>query len=118
AVVKRFRRKALVSVELAPAFEERTRYGGTRLTTRNRSSFRRTIRATPTHPWLLADGERTDSLAPGQFVPSMRLRPVRDSETHRLGVLHGLVFGDGAWNKQEIRSGQHLHYVQLYGERM
>jgi NAD-dependent dihydropyrimidine dehydrogenase PreA subunit len=118
AVVKRFRRKPLVSVELAPAFEERDRYGGTRLTTRNRSSFRRTIRATPTHPWLLADGERTDSLGPGQFVPSMRLRPERDSETHRLGVLHGLVFGDGAWNKQEIRSGQHLHYVQLYGERM
>ena len=35
AVVKRFRRKSLVEVELAPAFEERDRYGGTRLTTRN-----------------------------------------------------------------------------------
>ena len=33
-------------------------------------------------------------------------------------MLHGLVFGDGSWNKQEIRSGQHLHYVQLYGERV
>jgi ferredoxin len=32
--------------------------------------------------------------------------------------LHGLVFGDGSWNKQEIRSGEHLHYVQLYGERV
>ena len=42
--------------------------------------------------------------------------PKRDSESYRLGVLHGLVFGDGAWNKQEIRSGEHLHYVQLYGE--
>jgi ferredoxin len=42
----------------------------------------------------------------------------RDSETYRLGVLHGLVFGDGSWNKQEIRSGQHLHYVQLYGEKV
>jgi ferredoxin len=28
------------------------------------------------------------------------------------------VFGDGAWNKQEVRSGEHLHYVQLYGERV
>jgi len=35
AVVKRFRRKPLVKLELAPAFEERDRYGGTRLTTRN-----------------------------------------------------------------------------------
>jgi len=118
AVVKRFRRKPLVRLELAPAFEERDRYGGTRLTTRNGSNFRRVVRATPTHSWLLADGERTDALCAGQFVPSMRVVPKRDSESHRLGVLHGLVFGDGSWNKQEIRSGEHLHYVQLYGEKV
>jgi len=118
AFVKRFRRKPLVEIELAPAFEERTRYGGMRLTTRNRSRFRRTIMATPTHNWLLVDGERTDCLAPGQFVPSMRTRPGRDTESYRLGVLHGLVFGDGSWNKQEVRSGEHLHYVQLYGDKV
>jgi NAD-dependent dihydropyrimidine dehydrogenase PreA subunit len=118
AVVKRFRRRPLVRVELAPAFEERDRYGGMRLTTRNISRFRRTIWATPTHGWLLSDGQKTDSLAVGQFVPSMRALPKRDSGTYRLGVLHGLVFGDGTWNKQEIRSGEHLHYVQLYGERV
>jgi NAD-dependent dihydropyrimidine dehydrogenase PreA subunit len=118
AVVKRFRRKPLVDVEFAPAFEERDRYGGTRLTTRNISRFRRRVRATATHPWLLADGQRTDALAPGQFIPAMHARPKRDSERYRRGVLHGLVFGDGSWNKQEIRSGQHLHYVQLYGERV
>jgi NAD-dependent dihydropyrimidine dehydrogenase PreA subunit len=118
AVVKRFRRKPLVKIQLAPAFEERDRYGGTRLTTRNISKFRRTIWATPTHSWPLVDGDRTDSLSAGQFVPSARVEPTRDSETFRLGVLHGLVFGDGTWNKQEIRSGEHLHYVQLYGERV
>jgi NAD-dependent dihydropyrimidine dehydrogenase PreA subunit len=118
AVVKRFRRKPLVKIELAPAFEERDRYGGTRLTTRNRSRFRRVVRATPTHSWVLIDGERTDALASGQFVPSMRALPKRDSESYRLGVVHGLVFGDRSWNKQEIRSGEHLHYVQLYGERV
>jgi NAD-dependent dihydropyrimidine dehydrogenase PreA subunit len=117
AIVKRFRRKPLVELELAPAFEEHTRYG-TRLTTRNISRFRRTVWATSTHSWFLADGERTDSLAVGQFVPSARAQPRRDSEAYRLGVLHGLVFGDGSWNKQEIRSGQHLHYVQLYGEKV
>ncbi len=118
AVVKRFRRRPLVKLELAPAFEERTRHGGTRLTTRNISRFRRTISATPTHRWVLADGEKTDALGVGQFVPSMRAQPTRDSENYRLGVLHGLVFGDGTRNKQEIRSGEHLHYVQLYGERV
>jgi len=118
AVVKRFRRKPLVRVELAPAFEERTRYGGTRLTTRNRSRFRRVVSATATHPWVLVDGDRTDRLEPGQFVPSVQAQPRRDTEGYRLGALHGLVFGDGTWNKQEIRSGQHLHYVQLYGQRV
>jgi NAD-dependent dihydropyrimidine dehydrogenase PreA subunit len=118
AYVRRFRRKALVEIELAPAFEERTRYGGVRLTTRNRSRFRRTIEATPTHGWVLADGQRTDTLAPGDYVPSARTLPKRESESYRLGVLHGLVFGDGTWNKQEIRSGEHLHYVQLYGDRV
>ena len=118
ALVKRFRRKPLVKVELAPAFEERDRYGGRRLTTRNISRFRRTIWATPTHRWMLAEGDTTTSLAAGQFVPSARAHALRDSETYRLGVLHGLVFGDGSWNKQEIRSGQHLHYVQLYGDKV
>jgi NAD-dependent dihydropyrimidine dehydrogenase PreA subunit len=118
AIVKRFRRRPLVKVTLAPAFEERTRYGGVRLTTRNVSRFRRVVNSTPTHSWVLADGERTDALSPGQFVPAMRALPKRDSETYRLGVLHGLVFGDGSWNKQEIRSGEHLHYVQLYGEKV
>src|SRR5919199_2698150 len=117
AVVKRFRRKPLVKLELAPAFEERDRYGGTRLTTRNISKFRRTVRATPTHNWLLVDGQRTNALEAGQFVPATRATPTRNGEQYRLGVLHGLVFGDGSWNKQEIKSGQHLHYVQLYGEK-
>jgi NAD-dependent dihydropyrimidine dehydrogenase PreA subunit len=118
AIVKRFRRKPLVKLELAPAFEERDRYGGWRLTTRNISQFRRTVWATPTHSWILADGDRTSSLVAGQFVPGMRHAPKRDGESYRLGVLHGLVFGDGAWNKREIRSGEHLHYVQLYGDRV
>jgi NAD-dependent dihydropyrimidine dehydrogenase PreA subunit len=118
AVVQRFRRRPLVELELAPAFEERDRYGGTRLTTRNISRFRRTVRATPTHSWPLADGDTTDSLAAGQFVRSGTASATRHSEAYRLGVLHGLVFGDGSWNKQEIRSGLHLHYVQLYGDKV
>jgi NAD-dependent dihydropyrimidine dehydrogenase PreA subunit len=118
AYVRRFRRKPLVNITLAPAFEERDRYGGTRLTTRNISKFRKNVLATPTHGWLLAEGERTDSLTAGQFLPSTRVQATRDSESYRLGVLHGLVFGDGTWNKQEVRSGQHLHYVQLYGDKV
>jgi ferredoxin len=118
ALVKRFRAKPLVDIQLAPAFEERDRYGGTRLTTRNISRFRRSVRATPTHSWLLVNGERTDTLSVGQYVPSMRRAPKRDGESYRLGVLHGLVYGDGSWNKVEVRSEDHLHYVQLYGDKV
>jgi len=118
AYVRRFRRKPLVNVTLAPAFEERDRYGGWRLTTRNISKFRRNVLATPTHSWLLAHGERTDSLSVGQFVPGMRAQPKRSSESYRLGVLHGLVFGDGSWNRYSVRTDEDVHYVPLFGERV
>ncbi len=116
AYVRRFRRKPLVDITLAPAFEEHGSYRGTRLT--ENSTFRKHVLATPTHGWLLADGERTDSLAAGQLLPSTRVCAKRDSESYRLGVLHGLVFADGSWNRLELRSGDHLHYVQLYGDNV
>ena len=118
AIVRRFRRKPLVKLQLAPAFEERDRYGGTRLTTRNSSKYRRSLWATPTHSWLLPDGEKTDCLTVGQYVPSVRVNPKRSGESYRLGVLHGLVFGDGTWSRQEIRSTDHVHEVALFGHRV
>jgi len=117
AVVKRFRRKPLVKLELAPAFEERDRYGGTRLTTRNISKFRRSIWATPTHSWFLANGDRTNSLTVGDFVPAAKNMPKREGENYRLGVLHGLVFGDGSLKRRVKRSGEYIHVVPLFGER-
>jgi NAD-dependent dihydropyrimidine dehydrogenase PreA subunit len=118
AVVQRFRRRPLVKLELAPAFEERDRYGGMRLTTRNISRFRRTVWATPTHGWVLADGQKTNSLGVGQFVPAVRATPKRDGETYRLGVLHGLVFGDGNYYSPLVRTEEHLHYVPMFGDRV
>jgi len=118
ALIKRFRKKPLVRIELAPAFEERDRYGGTRLTTRNISRFRRVVRATPTHNWKLVDGQRTDTLSVGDYVPSARVQPERDSESYRLGVLHGLVYGDGSWALHTVKSDEHIHYVPLFGERV
>ncbi len=118
AAVLRFRRRPLVRVELAPAFEKRDRHGGRRLTAPSVSGFRRVVWATPTHGWVLSDGQRTSALTVGQFVPGVRATPRRDGETYRLGVLHGLVYGDGAWNRLEVRAGEHLHHVQLYGERV
>jgi NAD-dependent dihydropyrimidine dehydrogenase PreA subunit len=118
AFVKRFRRKPLVKLELAPAFEERDRYGGTRLTTRNISRFRKTIWATATHRWPLAHGDTTDSLAVGHFVPAVKAAPKRDGETYRLGVLHGLVFGDGTWDRRAMRVEEDVHNVPLFGERV
>jgi NAD-dependent dihydropyrimidine dehydrogenase PreA subunit len=118
AYVRRFRRKPLVEITLAPAFEERDRYGGMRLTTRNISRYRRTVNATSTHRWLLADGESTTSLTAGQFVRSARRTPGRENESYRLGVLHGLIFGDGSWQLQSSETGDHLHYVPLFGPRV
>jgi NAD-dependent dihydropyrimidine dehydrogenase PreA subunit len=118
AFVKRFQRRPLVQLEFAPAFEERDRYCGWRLTTRNISRFRRTVLATPTHGWVLADGQKTNSLGVGHFVPAARATPQRDGETYRLGVLHGLVYGDGTWALHAKRTDEHLHYVEMFGNRV
>src|SRR2546421_4554877 len=118
AIVKRFRRKPLVKLELAPAFEERDRYGGWRLTTRNISRFRRTVWATPTHSWFLANGERTDSLAVGDFVPGMRHEPKRTNESYRLGAVAGPLYGDGSLNRQEIRPRDPGHFAGLFCRRV
>jgi NAD-dependent dihydropyrimidine dehydrogenase PreA subunit len=118
AVVKRFRKRPLAKLELAPAFEERDRYGGTRLTTRNISRFSRTVWATPTHGWVLADGQKTSSLGVGEFVPAVRAIPKRDGETYRLGVLHGLVYGDGYWSVYAEGADEHVHYVEMFGQRV
>ena len=118
AVVKRFRPRPLVKLEFAPAFEERDRYGGARLTTRNISRFRRHVWATPTHGWVLADGQKTNSIGVGQFVPAVRATPSRQGESYRLGVLHGLVFGDGSWEGHAARTDEHLHYVEMFGDRV
>jgi NAD-dependent dihydropyrimidine dehydrogenase PreA subunit len=33
-------------------------------------------------------------------------------------LLHGLVFGDGTWDGQQLRSEEHIHYVPLFGDRV
>jgi hypothetical protein len=48
--------------DVRPAFEERDRYGGTRLTTATSRGSAVDVLATPTHSLVLADGDRTDSL--------------------------------------------------------
>ena len=104
-----------MKLELAPAFEERALRRG-RGPTHNVSRFRRSIWATPTHSWLLADGERGRS-KPVSSCPRCA-QPRREGETYRLGVLHGLVFGDGSWNKQRIRSGSTSTTFSFTGARV
>ena len=87
-------------------FPGHTHYANRRLLL---SRYRRIVQATPTHSWILADGQRTDSLSPGEFVAAMRTTARRENESHRLVGLHGLVFGDGDWTKQEHHPAGELH---------
>jgi ferredoxin len=51
-------------------------------------------------------------------VPAVRAIPKRDGETYRLGVLHGLVYGDGSWCLYAERADEHVHYVEMFGKRV
>ena len=118
ALVKRFRRKPLVNVELRPGV-------------RGARPLRRHAADHAEHLSLPADGgghadsqlvagrRRADELARSRAIragdaalPEVRLGelPARCPARPRLRRR--------AWNKQEVRSGEHLHYVQLYGERV
>ena len=99
AVVKRFRRAAAREARVRAAFEERDRYGGTRLTTRNISRFRRTVLGNAHAPLAPRATARRQTRWGRTVRPVDDGATTRDCETYRLGVLHGLVYGDGVWNK-------------------
>lgn len=56
------------------------------------------IYATEDHNWLLSDGSvvQTKALKPGKRIPLNIPKISLNSEEYRKGVIHGLVYGDGA----------------------
>lgn len=117
AKVLKFGKKDLYAFTMKPALEM-NRKGGKVITTNPRSRYTRTVEATETHLWLLANGKQTTELKPGDLVQGFTKQPEKNTQ-YKIGVTHGLVFGDGSWNKQEKSGAKlHLHYVQLYGDRV
>lgn len=119
ADVKAFGKQELFEVVLRPAFKEKSSGDNLRITTRNSSRYTRKVIVTASHKWVTHDGQVIDKLEVGTILKSNSSKSLDiNGSWWKEGLLHGLVFGDGSWNKQEKRSGLHLHYVQLYGPKM
>lgn len=58
---------------------------------------KQTVRATSDHRWILSDGTETTTagLKPGDRVPFVRALPAPEDDQFRMGVLHGIFYGDG-----------------------
>lgn len=109
-VVQEFGVKKLYAVTLKPVTQSDGRPNP-------RSRFTRMVRVTEDHLWFVKGEEKpVKGLRIGDLVMGCTATP-NENEDYSKGVTHGLVFGDGSWNKQEKTSGLHLHYVQLYGEK-
>lgn len=68
-----------------------------------KSKYRRTVRATRDHRWILNTGKETTKLDLGHKVPAVGWDGDIDEEVYRAGFKHGFVFGDGTHNRTTLR---------------
>ncbi len=77
-----------------------------------RFKTRKRLRVTMNHNWVLADGTRvtTQELQPGDEIPYMLAPRTVDTDSidYRLGLMHGIIYGDGTQIFTQERS---LGYV-------
>lgn len=113
AEVKHFGKQPVQRITFAPA-SQRERHVNTYVTAR--SNHRVDVVATPDHRWLLAGGEETTRLVPGDVVPSCTSFSHRGSPRFEAGVVHGLIFGDGTAG-YHYKNGDREYHIRLCGER-
>ncbi len=79
---------------------------------RKNSQSNESVVCTANHRWIKTDGEvvPTSSLMPGDHIPfATAPRPDTDNIDYRLGIIHGLVYGDGTTTySQERTKGYHI----------
>ncbi len=83
-----------------------------------RFKTRKRLRVTMNHNWVLADGTRvtTQELQPGDEIPYMLAPRTVDTDSidYRLGLLHGIIYGDGAQIFTQERSQGYV--IRLCGD--
>lgn len=116
ADVRSFGEQPLNRVVLAPAHQRRHWRNGATYWASWGTRERRSVRVTPDHEWVLADGGTTRDLKVGDVVPGCVREPDRDSDAFREGLRDGFVFGDGYTGKASLTHGTR-YYAPMHGER-
>jgi ribonucleotide reductase alpha subunit len=83
----------------------------------DRSNHVITIDATPDHRWILDDGTETINLSVGDKVVASGTDVNVDSDEYYVGVVHGIVFGDGTRHAFVRSDGAKRFHVRLCGDR-
>jgi len=79
---------------------------------RGKSAHTYKVRATRNHHWLLDDGSDTYDIRVGDVVPANGF-----TRFNSLGYIHGLIFGDGTFNRARVFSPELLHTLRLCGAK-
>lgn len=103
AVVKDFGVQPLQDVTFSPTAARRTNH-------------RETVRVTPNHRWLLADGQETTSLKVGDVVRGHAVSSWLDGGKYDEGLRHGVIFGDGSAG-YKYADGSRSYFARLCGSK-
>lgn len=77
---------------------------------RGKSTLTYEVRATRNHHWLLMNGSDTYDIRVGDVVPANGF-----SRFNSLGYIHGLIYGDGTFNRARVHSPELMHTLRLCG---
>ena len=71
-----------------------------------RTNVRQTVKVTPDHRWILADGTETTTLSEDDRVRSVLPEFASNDEEYRNGLLHGVIYGDGGKTSHRYSDGR------------
>lgn len=82
-----------------------------------RSLALRDVVVTPDHRWILSDGTETTELKVGDIVKQSVVPGGEYMEDYHLGMIHGLIFGDGGQTSYQYADGQHGYELRCCDAR-
>jgi len=107
AEVKSFGEQQLYAISLAPC----------RKGHRSGTKYRKIVKATVDHTWILQNGTTTNRLSVGNIVKGAKPTIEYSSVEYDEGMRHGMIFGDGSQCYRAV-DGQYSFQIPLHGENI
>lgn len=115
--IKSFGQQRINSVTLAPYSLSEHYKTGRKFYKKLRSNIRHTIKVTPNHRWILADGSSTTNLKTGDLIAANVNSVNKSSKLYNDGFIHGLIFADGTAGYKHVNNKTASYHIRLCGNK-